>query len=64
MGLRKKESSDLSLRRLVKCLWESLILSLVLAAIEVTKLLNLEIQYIWKFNLLAVSLKTGILGMG
>ena len=41
-----------------------IILSLVLAAMKVNKLLNMCVQYIWKFNLLAVSLKTGILGMG
>ena len=29
MGLRKNESSDLFLRKLEKCLWEYLILSLV-----------------------------------
>ena len=39
MGL-KKRSSDLFLRKL-KCLWEYLILSLVLAAMKVNKLLNM-----------------------
>ena len=41
MGLRKKESSDLFLRKLEKCLLEYLILSLVLAAINVNKLMNM-----------------------
>ena len=38
--LCKKESSDLFLRKLGKCLWEYLRLFLVLAAMDVKKLLN------------------------
>ena len=41
VGLRKKESLDLFLRKLEKCLWEYLILSLVLEAIAVKNLLNM-----------------------
>ena len=41
VGLRKKESSDLFLRKLEKLLCEYLILSLVLARIDVKKLLNM-----------------------
>ena len=40
VGLWKKESPDLFLRKLGKCLWEYLILFLVLAAMHVKKLLN------------------------
>ena len=61
MGLRKKESSDLFLRKLEKCLWEYLILSLVLAAIDVKKLLNMFAVSI--VSALVVSLETRILGM-
>ena len=41
LELRKKESSDLFLRKLEKCLREYSILSLVLAAMNVKKLLNM-----------------------
>ena len=57
--LRKKESSDLFLRKLEKCLREYLILSLVLAAMDVKKLLNMFAISIGSG--LAVSLETRIL---
>ena len=59
VGLRKKESSDLFLRKLEKCLWEYLILSLVLAAMDVKKLLNMFAISIG--SELVVSLETRIL---
>ena len=61
MRLRKKGSSDLFLRKSEKCLWEYLILSLVLAAMEVKKLLNLSAISIG--SVVIVSLKTRILGI-
>ena len=61
VGLRKKESSDLFLRKLEKCLWEYLILSLVLAATDVKKLLN--IYAISTGSALVVLLETRILGI-
>ena len=61
VGLRKKESSDLFLRKLEKCLWEYLILSLILAAINVKKLLNMFASSIR--SALVVSLETRILGI-
>ena len=61
VGLRKKESSDLFLRKLEKCLWEYLILSLILAAINVKKLLNMFASSI--SSALVVSLETRILGI-
>ena len=39
--LTQKESSDIFLRKLEKFLWEYLILSLVLVAMNVKKLLNM-----------------------
>ena len=44
VGLRNKKSSDLFLRKLDKCLWKCLILSLVLAAMDVNKLLNTDVS--------------------
>ena len=61
VGLRKKESSDLFLRKLEKFLWEYLILSLVLARIDVKKLLNMFAISIG--SALVVSLETRILGI-
>ena len=61
VGLRKKESSDLFLRKLEKCLLEYLILSLVLAAIDVNKLMNMLAISIG--SALVVSLETRILGI-
>ena len=61
VGLRKKESSDLFLRKLEKCLWEYLILSLVLAATDVKKLLNIFAISIG--SALVVLLETRILGI-
>ena len=61
VGLRKKESSDLFFRKLEKCLWEYLILSLILAAINVKKLLNMFASSI--SSALVVSLETRILGI-
>ena len=61
MGLRKKESSDLFLRKLEKYLWEYLILSLVLAATYVKKLLN--IYAISTGSPVVVLLETRILGI-
>ena len=58
---KKQESSDLFLRKLKKCLWEYLILSLVLAEIDVKKLLNMFVISIG--SALAVSLETRILGI-
>ena len=59
VGLRKKESSDLFLRKLEKCLWEYLIFSLVLAAVDVKKLLNMFAISVG--SVLVVSLETRIL---
>ena len=59
VGLSKKESSDQFLRKLEKCLWEYLILSLVVVAMDVKKLLNMfaiSIRYVR-----VVSLETRIL---
>ena len=59
--LRRKESSDVILRKLEKSLWEYLILSLVLAATDVKKWV-----YIFAISIgsaLAVLLETGILGI-
>ena len=61
MGLGKKESSDLFLRKLEKCFWEYLILSLVLAATDVKKLLN--IYAISTGSALVVLLETRLLGI-
>ena len=61
MRLRKKESSYLFLRKLEKCLWEYLILSLVLAATDVKELLN--IFSISVGSALVVLLETRILGI-
>ena len=61
VGLRKKESSDLFLRKLEKCLWEYSILSLVLAAIDVKKVLNMFVISIG--SVLVVSLGTRVLGI-
>ena len=61
VGLRKKESSDLFSRKLEKCLWEYLILSLLLAAINVKKLLNMFAISI--SSAFVVSLETRILGI-
>ena len=61
VGLRKKESSDLFARKLEKCLWEYLILSLLLAAINVKKLLNMFAISI--SSAFVVSLETRILGI-
>ena len=61
MGLRKKESSDLFLRKLEKCLWEYLILSLVLAAMDIKKLLNMFAISIG--SALVLPLETRILGI-
>ena len=61
VGLRKKESSDLFLRKLEKCLWEYLILSLVLVATDVKKLLNIFAISIG--SALVVLLETRILGI-
>ena len=58
VGLREKESSDLFLRKLEKCLWEYLILSLVLAAKDVRKLLNMFAISVG--SVLVVSLETRI----
>ena len=59
--LRQKESTDVFLRKLGKCLWEYLILSLVLAAMNVKKLLNMFAISIG--SALVVSLETRILGI-
>ena len=61
VGLRKKKSLDLFLRKLEKCLLEYLILSLVLAAMDVKKLLNMFAISIG--SALVVSLETRILGI-
>ena len=61
VGLRKKESSDLFSRKLEKCLWEYLILSLLLAAINVKELLNMFAISI--SSAFVVSLETRILGI-
>ena len=61
VGLRKKESSDLFLRKLEKCLWEYLILSLVLAAMDVKKLFNILSNSIG--SALVVSLEARHLGI-
>ena len=61
VGLRKKESSDLFLRKLEKCLWEYSILSLVLAAMDVKKVLNMFVISIG--SVLVVSLGTRVLGI-
>ena len=61
VGLRKKESSDLFLRELEKCLWEYLILSLLLAAMDVKKLLNMFAVSIGSVPV--VSLETRTLGI-
>ena len=61
VGLRKKDSSDLFLRKLEQCLWEYLILSLVLAAMDVKELLNMFAISI--SSALVVSLETRILGI-
>ena len=61
VGLRKKESSDLFLRKLEKCLWEYLILSLVLAAMDIKKLLNMFAISIG--SALVLPLETRILGI-
>ena len=61
VGLRKKESSDIFSRKLVMGIWEweYLILSLVLAAIDVKKLLNMFAIAIG--SALVVLFETGIL---
>ena len=59
--LTQKESSDIFLRKLEKCLWEYLILSLVLAGMNVKKLLNMFAISIG--SALVVSLETRILGI-
>ena len=56
VGSRKKELSGLFLRKLEKCLWEYSIFSLVLAAMDVKKLLNM-------LYVLVVSLEARILGI-
>ena len=61
VGLRKKESSGLLLRKLEKCLWEYLVLSLVLAAMVIKKLLNMFAISIG--SVLVVSLEPRILGI-
>ena len=50
-----------ALRKLEKCLWKYLILSLVLAAMDVKKLLNMFAISIG--SVLVVSLETRILGI-
>ena len=61
--LRKKESSDISSRKLFMGIWEweYLILSLVLAAIDVKKFLNIFAIAI--SSALVVLFETGILGI-
>ena len=61
VGLKEKESSDLFLRKLQKCLWEYLILSLILAEMNVKKLLNMFAISIG--SVLVMSLETRILGI-
>ena len=61
VGLRKTESPDLFLRKLEKCLWEYLILSLVLAAMDVKKLFNILSNSIG--SALVVSLEARHLGI-
>ena len=58
VGLRESHP-DLFLRKIEKCLWEYLILSLVLAAMDVKKLLNMFAISIG--SELVVSLETRIL---
>ena len=58
VGLRKKKSSDLFSRKFEKFLWEYLILFLVLAAIDLKKLLNVFAISI--VSALVVSLETRI----
>ena len=59
--IRKKESSDQFLRKLEKYQWEYLILSLVLTAMEVNKLLNMFAISIG--CVVVVSLEARILGI-
>ena len=61
MGIRKKELSDRFLRKLQKCLWEYLILALVLAAMDIKKLLNMFAILIG--SAIVVSLGTRLLGI-
>ena len=61
VGLREKESSDLFLRKLQKCLRKYYILSLILAEMNVKKLLNMFAISIG--SVLVMSLETRILGI-
>ena len=65
MGLRKKESPDLFLRKLGKCLWEYLILSLVLAKMDLKKLFKkifVSRKSKWKGRATAVKTKPKTFG--